>query len=141
MGCFHGGESAFQGLNGTESNAKAAVASSEIGNTLPRFAPILLFSFSLMRYQGFTGTFGHSNRKPAMSQPTSPHPTSLGSGEQPLWRRPQGRRKSYEEDRDTGTPYSLLPVPFRFRHQFHPPCLLLVHQLGNKIIWGLVDPI
>lgn len=83
----------FRGLSRAESNAKAAVASLEIGSVLPCFAPTI-FSFSFMRYQGFTKTFGHSNRKPAMPQPASPHATSLGFGGEPLRWRPQCRKRS-----------------------------------------------
>lgn len=71
----------FWGLSRAESNAKAAMASLETGSVLACFALNILFSFSFMSYQGFTRTFGHSNRKPAVPHLNLPHPTSLGFGE------------------------------------------------------------
>lgn len=38
----------FWGLSRTESNARATLASSEVGNVLPCFAPTVLFSFSFI---------------------------------------------------------------------------------------------
>lgn len=92
MGCFHGGESRFQGLSRAKPNAKASVANLEPLSVLACFAPNVGFSF-FIRYQGFTGIFGQSNRKPAMPHLTLPHLTSVGSGQQPSGQRRGGLLK------------------------------------------------
>lgn len=142
MGCFHGGGSMLQGLSRAESNAKAALASSETGSMLVCFAPKILFSFSLKRYWGFTGTFGHSNRKWLCPTLTLLHLTSLGSY---LKGRPWRREGSWEEDRDAGAGgevgASLLPLPLIQKPVSSClPSTGWIHQPGNGFAWDLVGP-
>lgn len=77
MGCFRGRRqgSMFRGLSRAQSNAQSALASWETRSVLACFAPNVLFSFSSVKFEGLTGTFGHSNKKPAEphANPTLPH--------------------------------------------------------------------
>lgn len=63
----------FRELSRAESNAKAALASLKPGSKLACFAPSILFSFSLKRYWGYTGTWVTATS----SAPPYLHPTPL----------------------------------------------------------------